>query len=494
MKKLVSLLLVIPLFYCWGDSIHAEENNSIQEEMIYTIFVDRFNNGDQQLGNQVNVDDPEAYHGGDIKGITDKLDYIKQLGFTTISISSIMENAGEGYHGYWIENFFEVEEQFGTMEDLQKLVEEAHKRDLHVILEFVPNYVAPTHPFAKDADKTIPTSVKDSVWLDKAVTLNLENTEVKNMLFKAADFWLEEANIDGYNLHAIDQTPLPFLQEFVDHLRSVKPNIDLTGSVLHENDLTDEYDNVGIPLIENAGMQKAISDVLTNAGTPVEELYHTWESNGKRGGLVYVDDKFTKRFTQKIVESGQNPLTTWKIALVYLYTAPGVPQIYQGSEIPMDGASLEEVQRLVQFNNSDQDLQDYFNKIAAIRKQFPVLSYGDFELAGSSGAMSVFKRSDEDTTMFIAINNDTGTKAVSVTDVPDGMQLTGLLGDNIVRKNEQGKYKIGIDRESVEIFVVEKDNGFNWLFIGMIVGVFVLFILAVVLLSRKQRKNEAIQP
>ncbi|WP_106498047.1 alpha-amylase family glycosyl hydrolase [Lentibacillus sp. Marseille-P4043] len=489
MKKLLSVIFIIPLLISGINPIHAEEKESINEEMIYSIFVDRFNNGDQQLGDQVNVDDPEAYHGGDIEGITNKLDYIKELGFTTISLSSIMKNAPDGYHGYWIEDFFKVEEQFGTLDDLKKLVKEAHKRDMKVMLEFVPNYAAPSHPFADDPDKTIPTTVTDTLWLDQAVTLNVKNSEVRDMLFKAADYWLEEANIDGYNVHAIEQTPVSFLTEFVDHVKSVKPDIYLTGSVLKEDDVTDNYLHTGIPLIENSTMQATLANVLTEIGTPPEKIYQVWEESGKRTGLLSIDDKFTERFTRKIVENGQNPLTTWKLALVYMYTTPGVPVVYQGSAIPMDGETHAEVQQLVQFNNKDQDLQNYFNKIATIRSQFPALAYGEFEFVGSSGAMSVFKRFDEDTTIFIAINNDTGTKSITTTAVPEGMQLTGLLGDNIVRADENGEYQIGIDRESVEIYVAEPDKGLNWPFILMVVGIFVVFILGIVYLSVKQRKR-----
>src|SRR5690625_3794961 len=77
------LLMVTPVF--------AEEDNSLQADIIYDFLVDRFNIGDHQNSEQVRLEDPEAYHGGDLSGITDKLDYIDQLGFTTIVLSSIME-------------------------------------------------------------------------------------------------------------------------------------------------------------------------------------------------------------------------------------------------------------------------------------------------------------------------------------------------------------------------------------------------------------------
>ncbi|WP_188455270.1 alpha-amylase family glycosyl hydrolase [Virgibacillus oceani] len=490
MKKLVTLVLIIFLLLGSATSIHAEEADGVKEQVIYSIFVDRFNNIDRSRDKQVDIDDPNAYHGGDIQGIIDKLDYIKELGFTTISLSSIMENSPNGYHGYWIEDFFKVEEEFGTLEDVRKLVNEAHEKGIKVILEFVPNYVSEDHPFADDSSKTKSNTTTDALWLDGAVTLNQENEDVKKMLLEAADFWLNETDIDGFQLHAIEQSSITFLKEFVNHVKEVKPTIYLTGTVLNPDKLTEEYLDAGIPLVEYAPLQEAMVNVLTNVGTPPSDIYKKWEESGKRTGLVYIDNKFTDRFTRKIVESGQNPLTTWKLALAYLYTTPGVPLIYQGSEIPMDGDTQEEVQQLVQFNNSDPDLHDFFNKIAAIRTQFPVLSHGKFELVDSNGAMSVFKRYDDNETMFIAINNDVKTRSVLVEDVPEGMQLTGLIGDDIVRKNDDEKYKIGVDRESVEIYITEKDTGLNWVYIGMIVGVFLIFVLFIIMLSLKQRRRD----
>src|SRR5699024_11797561 len=80
--------------------ITAEEcNEPIYEEIIYDVLVDRFNNGNQNHGEQIRLDDPYAFHGGDIEGVTMKLDELKELGFTTISLSPIMANAPDGYHG-----------------------------------------------------------------------------------------------------------------------------------------------------------------------------------------------------------------------------------------------------------------------------------------------------------------------------------------------------------------------------------------------------------
>src|SRR5690625_2810852 len=119
MKRRLFFLVVLLLLF--ASPVKAAEESGLQEEMIYDILVDRFNIGDLELSDQVRVGDPLAYQGGDLLGITKKLDRIDQLGFTTIILSPIMANAADGYHGYWVEDFYELEEQFGTKEDLHKL-------------------------------------------------------------------------------------------------------------------------------------------------------------------------------------------------------------------------------------------------------------------------------------------------------------------------------------------------------------------------------------
>src|SRR5690625_4210206 len=128
-KRLFKIVLIMILFvHLTGPiTIHAEteeEMTPIKEEIFYHILVDRFNNGNQSLNEEVDIDDELAYHGGDLKGITKKLDSLSELGFTTIVLSPVMKNAKKGYHGYWIEDFFDVEPQFGTLDDLNELIKE----------------------------------------------------------------------------------------------------------------------------------------------------------------------------------------------------------------------------------------------------------------------------------------------------------------------------------------------------------------------------------
>ncbi len=155
MRKRFKNLIIIPflLFFALPVDAIEKEERSWQDESIYFIMVDRFNNGDTDNDFEVNPIDSKSYNGGDFKGITDKLDYIKEMGFTSIWLTPVFDNEADGYHGYWIQNFYKTEEHFGTLEEFKTLVKEAHDRDIKVILDFVVNHVGPNHPWVNEEAK-----------------------------------------------------------------------------------------------------------------------------------------------------------------------------------------------------------------------------------------------------------------------------------------------------------------------------------------------------
>lgn len=495
MKKML-ILLFIP-FFLLVTPVSAEKNSDLQEEIIYDILIDRFNVGDHKNNEQTRIDDPIAYHGGDLPGIIDQLDQIKQNGFTTISLSSIMENAPDGYHGYWIEDFYSVEKQFGTMDDFKQLIEEAHKRDIKVILELVTNYVAKSHPFTTDTAKENwfkPNTIKQipaTEWLENVQVLDQDNDEVSEYLIEVADYWLTETNIDGFKLHDADQSSQQFLERLTEHLTSVKPDLYLIAGMSSADGNIDHLRDISaIQAIENNELLEKLNEVFTEAEQPVEALYDTWFKNGQHTDLIMIDNKKTARYSNNTADNGRNTLTTWKLALTYMYTMPGTPMIYQGSEIPMFGPGFPENQMLVQFSSTNPDLKEFLERISALRHEFPALQHGDFELVGSSGALSVFKRTYEDESIYIAINNDVKSQIVPVTDVETNKQLRGVLGDDLIRENDDGNYLINIPRESVDVFIIEENSGLNWLFIGLVGGVFITFVISIIYLTQKQKRRE----
>ncbi|UJL47602.1 alpha-amylase [Virgibacillus sp. NKC19-16] len=493
MKRIAFMLITIIFVLMNTMPAAAQEESEEQEEIIYNILVDRYNNGNFERDEQVQVDDSKAYHGGDLEGVINKLDELKEIGITTISLSPLMENASDGYHGYWIEDFYSVEEQFGTMEDLHTLIDEAHARDIKVVMEFVTNYVASSHSIVDDPETEDWVQESNDLnvdWADNVAVLNQDNPEVENFLLDAASFWMDETDIDGFKLHAVDQASESFLQNFSAQIKEMDEDFYLLGDILQTDERAAHLkENTDIDLIENQDLYESMTEVFSEEGNPVSALVETWEESGSHSDILYVDNMYTERFTQKFTENGRNDLTTWTLALTYMYTTPGVPSLFQGSEIPVYGEDAEESQRLVNFNSGNDEVKEFLSQISSLRTEFPALSHGDFEHVGSSGAMSVFKRTYEDETMYIAINNDSVLQSVTVSDIDPGMQLRGHLGDNIVRENEDGEHRIGLEREMAEVFVVEPDTGFNWTFIGVFGGIFLLFVAGVIYLSLKQKKR-----
>lgn len=146
----VALLLALP---ACRDVEPIEEGADIdthvgdwRDEVIYQIMVDRFANGDPNNDYNVNPTAMAGYHGGDWQGIIDKLDYLEELGVTALWISPVVKNvetdAGvDGYHGYWAQDFLAPNPHFGDLAKLREMVDEAHKRDMKVILDIVTNHV-----------------------------------------------------------------------------------------------------------------------------------------------------------------------------------------------------------------------------------------------------------------------------------------------------------------------------------------------------------------
>lgn len=491
-----AVLLLIPSSF--PGKINAEEMPKLNEEIIYDILVDRYNNGRQAPSEQVDVDDPYTYNGGDIKGVTDMLETIKELGFTTISLSPIMENAPKGYHGYWIEDPYEVEEEFGSMEDLEELVEEAHDMKMKVIIEFVPNYIAKSSPIVEDNDKqdwfedVSVESTNATEWLDDVLVYDQTNPEVQEYLIDTAKHWMNEVDIDGFKIHAADQAEPDFIEELVTTIKKEDPYFYFIAESLQEDaDMSHLLDIDELDAVANVETFKQLNDTFAKPDKTVKDVFETRnEEDASSRDLLYVDNINTARFANNFADNGRNAVTTWRLALGYLYFTPGVPIVYQGSEVPMYGPGYPENRYLVDFSSSDPDVEEVFDTMAAARDEFPALVDGDFEEYASDEGLSLFKRTLDDETVYFAINNDSESRVVKIPGLGEDLQLYGILHDDTIREDGDGELLIGMERESVEVFVEQPNGGFNWGFIVFVAGVLIAFVGIVIFLSLKQRKRE----
>lgn len=502
MKKIFTILLALPLL-CTSIPLQTfaadkdTSGRSIEDEIIYSVFVDRFNNGRQAPSDQVDVDDPYTYNGGDIQGITDRLDQIKEAGFTAVAVSPIMENAEKGFHGYWTEDFYEVEEEFGDMEDVRELVKTAHDKDMQIILEMNLNYVAKTSPLTEDADKqdwwkeneTEPIPATE--WMKEVLVLDQSNEEVEDYLLDVAAYWQEESGADGFTLHAADKSNPAFLEKAAKQLKQKDPHFYLLATTLQgEHDIDALLDIEELDAVANPAMYEKMNEILSEPDQSIADIYKTWEANNHDNSLMYLDNINTPRFSNNFAEKGRVAETAWNIALGQLYFSPGVPIVYQGSEVPMYGPGYPENQYIVDFSSADPDLEKVFDKMAKVRDQFLALRYGDFEMIDADKGFAFFKREYDDEIVYVGINNDSESRVVEMDSLGDEWELKGLLHDDIIRQGDDGKYHIGLERETAEVFVIRSNKGLNWGFIGFVGGVMLVFVGGVIFLSRKQKKRE----
>ncbi|MDX1806629.1 MAG: alpha-amylase family glycosyl hydrolase [Paenisporosarcina sp.] len=508
MRKTQVLLILIPflLFYAFSVSADAKEERKWQDESIYFIMVDRFNNGDKTNDFKVNTEDLKEYNGGDFKGITDKLDYLKEMGFTAIWLTPVFDNEDKGYHGYWISDFYKTEEHFGTMEEFKTLVEEAHKRDMKVILDFVVNHVGPNHPWANDVEKKDWFHEKQPIvnwanqeevennWLYDLPDFDQENPETRKYLLDAAKWWIEETDVDGYRLDTVKHVPKDFWTEFAKEVKSVKDDFYLLGEVWHDDlRVVASYEKTGIDGFVDFPQNQHLRTTFAKPNQSLGWLFTSWERNKafySRPELLgnFMDNHDMNRFTRDILINKQDPISRWKLALTYLYTAPGIPIIYYGSEIALDGAEDPGNRRLMEFDG-DKELINHISKLGALRQKYPSLSRGDLEVLHEESGMAVYKRSYKGETLVVAINNTTKAQTVSLdkNDLPLNMELTSLLTEERV-KESNGKYSLSIDSEQVEIFNVSEKTGWT-LPISVTITLIVSILLGIIILILRRIKK-----
>ena len=503
MKKITLILILLLLNSSFPANAAVEKKERLwQDETIYSIMIDRFNDGDRNNDLDVNAKEPLAYNGGDIKGIIDKLDYIHDMGFTAIRLTPIFDNAKNGYHGFWVKDFYKVDEHFGTMQSFQTLVKEAHKRKMKVLIDFVTNNVAADHPWLSDSSKKDWFHAKQDLkagngnqkeleegWIDGMPDLNQDNPEVKKYLIDAAKWWINKTNIDGLSLPEVNNVPISFWTDFSAVVKKEKKDLFLLGvmSTPASSDLHD-YKDAGIDSVVDYQYSEKLRQTFAGTDQPFSNLNSDADYNQQSFLRAnFMDNEYTARFTRDIVAKKQFPGSRWKTALVYLYTTPGIPILYYGTEIALNGGNIPDNRGQMSFR-SEKELIDYITKIGELRNQLPSLTRGTMEMLYDQKGMAVYKRVYKGETAIIAINNTSKSQSVTLTNdqIKGGKELRGLLGGDKVKSNDN-KYMIILDRDNSEVYVLTEQSGINFKLIAALVVVYLLCFFFLMKLRKNKR-------
>ncbi|EDZ54274.1 alpha-amylase [Bacillus cereus AH1134] len=424
-KLFICFCLAVVLFV----PIHtfADEKREWKDEVIYSIMIDRFNNGEPKNDKQLEVGNLEGYQGGDIRGIIKRLDYIKEMGFTTVMLSPLFESGK--YDGLDVRNFKKVNEHFGTDNDVKELVKEVHAKGMKVVFQF---------PLGENERQVI----------------------------DAMKWWIKEVDLDGsYVIHS-EKKPRSFWDNAQKDMQVIKKDFRIMTK-------------------EDSEYNEKIVESFSKADVSVKSLYDVSKKEGEF--VTFLDNQETKRYARIAKENMYYPPSRLKLALTYLLTSPGIPNFYYGTEIALDGGSVPDNRRLMDFK-SDEKFMQHIAKLGELRQARPSLRRGTFELLYDKSGMSILKRKYKDEVTLVAINNTKETQKVSLpaSVIGEKQELRGLLQDEIIRE-ENGKFYLVLKREESNVYKVKGETGVNWLFISLIVGVNVLFIAFLIAVKRKRR-------
>ncbi len=358
-------------------------------DLIYLLMPDRFSNGDITndaiKGLQENgIDRNEMYkrHGGDFQGVINHLDYIKELGATALWMTPFLINDEEhwSYHGYATTDHYCIEPRFGGNNVFTQLISECHKRGMKFVMDYIYNHVGDNNYLIKDSPSSDwihhwpeftrtnyrPSAVSDPYrskydsilcvdgWFDKYMPdLNQQNPYVQNYLIQNTIWWVEYAQIDGFRFDTYPYNDNDFMIKAIKALKDEYPNIGLVGETWEQNTSSIAYWQSKNPLrldgkdsylesLTDFMMCFAIKDGLNEEygwnkgfGKIYYQLSEDMQYHNPYMNVIFLDNHDVSRIYSEL----NNDFNKWKQAIVMLMTLRGIPMLYYGTEILMEGMS-----------------------------------------------------------------------------------------------------------------------------------------------------------
>lgn len=355
------------------------------KDCIYLIMPDRFSNGDTtndriagMRDQSLNRDSVFMRHGGDLQGIENHLDYLQSLGVTALWLNPVIENdmPERTEHGYAFTDHYKIDPRIGGEKAYQSLINAAHAKNIKIIQDAVYNHVGSYHftvldppmktwlhqwpdytnttykdqvlfdPYASSKEKKI---MQDGWFVPSMPDLNQQNPFVANFLIQHALWAVEEFGIDGWRIDTYIYNDLDFMNRCNKALTDEYPKITMFGETWVHGVLNQSYfvqNNFNIPFKSN--LQAAtdfqtlwgITDAMTKDfgwTEGVNNLYTTLAQDfvykDPMRNVIFLDNHDLSRF-YSVVDTN---MLKYEAALAWLFTCRGIPQLYYGDEIGMQG-------------------------------------------------------------------------------------------------------------------------------------------------------------
>ncbi len=438
-----------------------------QAQVLYSLMIDRFQDGNPENNKPLNS--PEVlpkvdYQGGDLKGITQKIEdgFFEELGITTIWISPITQNPYDawgqnvdpdtkfsGYHGYWPIYTTRIDERFGSDAELRELLDVAHEHGMNVILDYVANHLHINSPVLQEhPDWTTPLLLPDgrcnlelwdeqrlTTWFDVHIpTLDLEREEVCNPMTDSALYWVANYDFDGFRHDACKHIPENYWRMLCHKMKTRFPerklwqigetygSPELIGSYVKSGMIDAQFDfniyHTTRDVLLDDRQMKDIADEVARSMAAYGAHHTMGNITGNHdkprfislagGALSPVEnDKYAG--WHRTVGVG-DPVGYKKLALMnaVITTIPGVPCIYQGDEYGIPGANDPDNRYMMVFegySEIEQAQKALTKELIALRRSELPLIYGDMTTLKLEGNLWIFARAYMGEYVIVAMNN-----------------------------------------------------------------------------------------
>ena len=424
----------------------------VKDTVWYQIFPERFCNKKASLpkknilpwaeGSVTN----DEFYGGDIPGITSKIGYLADLGITGIYLTPVFEASTT--HKYDTTDYRKIDPAFGTEEDFRELVDTAHKAGIRIMLDGVFNHCGYYFPYWQDVLEKGPESAywnwfmvnkwpfdqTDPWTYDKKYysfhftafmpKLNTNNDEVAEYLAETCEYWIKEFGIDGLRLDVAHEISHKFCRTLRSRLKALRPDFYILGEIWQDSMRWlrgDEFDSVMNYPFHNAVMN-FFRDKETDSRNfqyRINKCYSMYMEQTNQVLFNLLDSHDTARLRTKLPDED-----SFFQALCILYTMPGSPCIFYGTEIAMEGGPDPDCRRCMPWDAIEsgayQETCDMVKALIRLRRQEPLcrcpgLVFSDPE---PNSRVITYRRQEDNRSLTVCINAGS-----TCTEVPEGCVL-----------------------------------------------------------------------
>ena len=394
-----------------------------------------------------------SFYGGDIQGVMNHLDYLKELGISILYFNPL--NQGKSNHKYDPVDYLTIDPHFADESTFKRFVDQAHQRGIRIIVDMAFNHTGDAHFAFADTRQKGPESkywlwyewhewplpetgcptpcFYYDCWWDFPLHPNLNydlsrpnseennirdirlaepNNEVVEYILDVARYWLGELDIDGFRLDVPNEVPFWFWTKFRQVVENVKPDAFLIGEIWgdampwlgpHCFHSTMNYKYFRDPVIRFLGKGIGTATEFDQSLTAGRNLYPIQASLSM---MNLLDSHDTERF----INQADGNVKRLFLAALFSMTYPGVPHIYYGDEVGLEGGKDPDNRRTFPWNWSESQkrrgIHDFYQTLAGFRNMYPALRTGDFQSVYSEDKTFAYLRRDWEDTFLIVLHNE----------------------------------------------------------------------------------------